>query len=175
MPPDEAKAAGLGGGERNPAGALRPAERVIAHTRATQATAVTLATFRAPPWNGPWFRQQGFTIMPESEIGAGLRAVLIRHERFLDMQTAEGRTRPACARRPARARADRTTSCATCRTDDAGSGKSYLPISGIHGERPPRNLNSRLAEPSAAFPRARIASQSGVEPCGAGRRAHPGL
>jgi hypothetical protein len=27
--------------------------------------------------------------MPESEIGAGLRAVLIRHERFLDMQTRE--------------------------------------------------------------------------------------
>jgi hypothetical protein len=89
MPPDEAKAAGLGGGERNPAGALRPAERVIAHTRATQATAVTLATFRAPPWNGPWFRQQGFTIMPESEIGAGLRAVLIRHERFLDMRARQ--------------------------------------------------------------------------------------
>jgi N-acetylglutamate synthase-like GNAT family acetyltransferase len=63
-------------------------ERVIAHARATQATAVTLATFRAPPCNGPWFRRQGFTIMPESEIGAGLRAVLIRHGRFLDMQTA---------------------------------------------------------------------------------------
>lgn len=64
-------------------------ERVIAHARATQATAVTLATFRAPPCNGPWFRRQGFTIMPESEIGAGLRAVLIRHGRFLDMQTHE--------------------------------------------------------------------------------------
>jgi N-acetylglutamate synthase-like GNAT family acetyltransferase len=64
-------------------------DRVIAHARATQATAVTLATFRAPPWNGPWFRRQGFTIMPESEIGAGLRAILNRHVRFLDMQTRE--------------------------------------------------------------------------------------
>jgi N-acetylglutamate synthase-like GNAT family acetyltransferase len=64
-------------------------ERVIAHARVTQATAVTLATFRAPPWNGPWFRRQGFTIMPGSEVGAGLRAVLTRHASFLDMQTRE--------------------------------------------------------------------------------------
>src|ERR1700720_2217855 len=64
-------------------------ERVIAHARATQATAVTLATFRAPSWNGPWFRRQGFTTMPESEVGAGLRAVLTRHASFLDMQTRE--------------------------------------------------------------------------------------
>ena len=64
-------------------------ERVIAHARATQATAVTLATFRAPSWNGPWFRRQGFTTMPESEVGAGLRAVLTRQASFLDMQTRE--------------------------------------------------------------------------------------
>ena len=64
-------------------------ERVIAHARATQATAVTPATIRAPSWNGPWFRRQGFTTMPESEVGAGLRAVLTRHASFLDMQTRE--------------------------------------------------------------------------------------
>jgi hypothetical protein len=61
-------------------------ERVIAHARAT---AVMLATFRAPPWNGPWFRRQGFTTMPESEVGAGLLAVLTRHASFLDMQSRE--------------------------------------------------------------------------------------
>jgi N-acetylglutamate synthase-like GNAT family acetyltransferase len=64
-------------------------ERVIAHARARQATAVTLATFRAPPWNGPWFRRLGFTTMPESEVGTGLLAVLTRHASFLDMQTRE--------------------------------------------------------------------------------------
>ena len=64
-------------------------ERVIAHACAMAATAVTLATFRSPPWNGPWFRRRGFTTMPESEVGAGLRAVLIRHASFLDMQTRE--------------------------------------------------------------------------------------
>jgi N-acetylglutamate synthase-like GNAT family acetyltransferase len=64
-------------------------ERVIAHARATQATAVMLATFRAPPWNGPWFHRQGFTTMPESEVGAGLLAVLTRHASFLDMQSRE--------------------------------------------------------------------------------------
>jgi N-acetylglutamate synthase-like GNAT family acetyltransferase len=61
-------------------------DRVIAHARATQATAVMLATFRVPPWNGPWFRRKGFTTMPESEAGAGLLAVLTWHASFLDMQ-----------------------------------------------------------------------------------------
>ena len=64
-------------------------ERIIAHARASHATAVTLATFCAPPWNGPWFRRHGFTTMPESEIGAGLRAILTRHAGFLDMETRE--------------------------------------------------------------------------------------
>jgi hypothetical protein len=36
----------------------------------------------APPWNGPWFRRQGFTTMPESEVGAGLLAVLTQHASF---------------------------------------------------------------------------------------------
>jgi GNAT superfamily N-acetyltransferase len=64
-------------------------ERVIAYARASHATAVTLATFRLPPWNGPWFRRHGFTTMPESEVGAGLRAVLTPHASFLDMETRE--------------------------------------------------------------------------------------
>ncbi len=64
-------------------------EGVIAYARASHATAVTLATFRVPPWTGPWFRRRGFTIMPEREVGAGFRAILTRHASFLDMETRE--------------------------------------------------------------------------------------
>jgi N-acetylglutamate synthase-like GNAT family acetyltransferase len=64
-------------------------DAVIAYAHSSNATAVTLATFRVPPWNGPWFRRHGFTTMPESEIGAGLRAILTRHASFLDMETRE--------------------------------------------------------------------------------------
>ena len=51
--------------------------------------AVTLTTFKAPPWNGPWFRSHGFVVMPEDRIGPGLRSVLTRHATFLDMTTRE--------------------------------------------------------------------------------------
>ncbi len=51
--------------------------------------AVMLATFKAPPWNGPWFRKQGFTPMPAMRIGPGLQAVLDRHAAFIDMTTRE--------------------------------------------------------------------------------------
>ena len=64
-------------------------ERVIAYARARHATAVTLTTFRVPPWTGPWFRRHGFKTMPESEVGAGLQAILTRQASFLDMETRE--------------------------------------------------------------------------------------
>jgi N-acetylglutamate synthase-like GNAT family acetyltransferase len=51
--------------------------------------AVTLTTFKAPPWNGPWFRRHGFLPMPDAHIGPGLRAVLNRQATFLDMATRE--------------------------------------------------------------------------------------
>ena len=51
--------------------------------------AVALATFKAPPWNGPWFRRHGFAVMPDGRIGPGLRSVLNRHATFLDMTTRE--------------------------------------------------------------------------------------
>ena len=51
--------------------------------------AVTLATFKTPPWNGPWFRKQGFTPMPAARIGPGLQAVLDRHAASLDMAMRE--------------------------------------------------------------------------------------
>jgi len=64
-------------------------ERVIAYARASNAAAVTLTTFRVPPWTGPWFRRHGFKTMPQSEVSAGLQAILTRQARFLDMETRE--------------------------------------------------------------------------------------
>ncbi|WP_084540057.1 GNAT family N-acetyltransferase [Azorhizobium doebereinerae] len=51
--------------------------------------AVTLTTFRAPPWNGPWFRRQGFRPLPAERIGPGLAAVIARQSRSLDPATRE--------------------------------------------------------------------------------------
>jgi len=72
---------------------------------------------------------------------------------------AEGRTRPACARRPPRGRADRTTVCAACRTDDAGSGRSFIflaqasPAKGRQIPRiQPRNPRRRAGRRSARRP-----------------------
>lgn len=59
--------------------------------------AVTLTTFRLPPWNGPWFRRHGYAPIPEERIGPGLRAVLARHATFLDMTTRETLWRPVTA------------------------------------------------------------------------------
>jgi N-acetylglutamate synthase-like GNAT family acetyltransferase len=64
-------------------------ERVIAYARARHATAVTLTTFCVPPWTGPWFRRHGFKTMPQSEVGAGLQAILTRQASFLDTETRE--------------------------------------------------------------------------------------
>ncbi len=50
---------------------------------------VTLTTFRAPRWNGPWFRKYDFEPMPEERIGPGLRAILDRHATVLDMSKRE--------------------------------------------------------------------------------------
>jgi hypothetical protein len=63
--------------------------KVFAYARDSHAKAVTLATFRLPPWNGPWFRRHDFTTMPRSEVGAELRGILTRHASFLDMKTRE--------------------------------------------------------------------------------------
>jgi N-acetylglutamate synthase-like GNAT family acetyltransferase len=73
-------------------------QRVIDRATELGASAVTLATFRAPPWNGPWFRRQGFEPMPESEIGRDLCAILTRHAGFLDMRTRETLWHPVVGR-----------------------------------------------------------------------------
>jgi N-acetylglutamate synthase-like GNAT family acetyltransferase len=72
--------------------------RLLSHTISRAATlgvnAVTLATFRRPPWNGPWFRRQGFEPIPDARIGPLLRAILDRHSKSLDMSTREALWRP---------------------------------------------------------------------------------
>nr|WP_246463204.1 GNAT family N-acetyltransferase [Nitrospirillum iridis] len=57
--------------------------------RALGAGAVTLTTFKAPPWNGPWFRRQGYAPMPTARMGPSLRATLERQAAFLDPSTRE--------------------------------------------------------------------------------------
>lgn len=63
--------------------------QAVSRATATAAKAVTLATFRAPPWNGPWFRRQGFEPVPEDCIQPMLRAILEGHSQYVDMSTRE--------------------------------------------------------------------------------------
>jgi hypothetical protein len=37
------------------------------------------------PWNGPWFRQRGFTPIPDANIGTLLREILDRHSQSLSI------------------------------------------------------------------------------------------
>jgi GNAT superfamily N-acetyltransferase len=81
------EAAGLGVGRLLMIGAERRAQQ-------SKVPALSLATFRTPPWNGPWFRGQGYLPIPEERIGSGLRAILERHATFLDMSTRETLWKP---------------------------------------------------------------------------------
>ena len=62
-------------------------QHVIAYAVDARRAAVVLATFRIPPWNGPWFRKHGFETMSVQSIGPERRSVLDRHSSFLDMST----------------------------------------------------------------------------------------
>jgi N-acetylglutamate synthase-like GNAT family acetyltransferase len=64
-------------------------QHVIGRARDSGMRAVTLTTFKAPPWNGPWFRRHGFVPMPDAHVGPDLRAVLARQAKFVDMATRE--------------------------------------------------------------------------------------
>jgi N-acetylglutamate synthase-like GNAT family acetyltransferase len=61
----------------------------IASAREAGCPAVTLATFKRPPWNGPWFRKHAFSPIPDDTIGPDLQAMLDRHAQFHDMTTRE--------------------------------------------------------------------------------------
>lgn len=62
---------------------------VIAYGRTIGVSALTLTTFRAPQWNGPWFRRNGFDTMPPNEVGRGLTEVLERQSEAFDPSTRE--------------------------------------------------------------------------------------
>ncbi|HEU4431220.1 MAG TPA: GNAT family N-acetyltransferase [Myxococcota bacterium] len=48
---------------------------VRAHAVAHGAERITLTTFRAPPWNQPWYARLGFVAFEEPEIPAPLREI----------------------------------------------------------------------------------------------------
>jgi GNAT superfamily N-acetyltransferase len=62
--------------------------------RQSKLAGLSLATFRTPFWNGPWFRRQGYSPIPEERIGPGLRAILDRHATFHDMTSRETLWKP---------------------------------------------------------------------------------
>ncbi|MDG3440022.1 GNAT family N-acetyltransferase [Nitrospirillum amazonense] len=68
--------------------------QALGHARALETEALTLTTFRAPPWNGPWFRRHGYTPMPEERMGPALRATLERQIITVDPATREVLWRP---------------------------------------------------------------------------------
>ena len=73
----------------HPAWARRGLGRRLIETAAAWAagrglTAVTLTTFAEVPWNAPYYARLGFAVVPESELGPGLRAVR-RRERDLGL------------------------------------------------------------------------------------------
>lgn len=51
----------------------------------------TLCTYRDVPWNGPYYQRLGWTVLPDAELGAELRA-LRQHERDLGLEV-----QPRCA------------------------------------------------------------------------------
>ena len=81
------EAAGVGIGRLLMTGAERCAQRL-------RLAGLSLTTFRTPPWNGPWFRSQGYLPIPEEHIGSGLRAILDRHASFHDISTRETLWKP---------------------------------------------------------------------------------
>ena len=69
-------------------------DRVAAWALARSMPAVTLTTFVDVPWNRPLYEHLGFRVLPEDELGPGLRGVR-------DAETAHGLdpTRRVCMRR----------------------------------------------------------------------------
>jgi len=53
----------------------------------TNLPALTLTTFKAPPWNAPWFRKLGYLTLPEAQAGPTLRATMQRQAQYLDADT----------------------------------------------------------------------------------------
>lgn len=60
--------------ERGIGGALLA--KAVAEGRDRGLAAITLTTFRDPPWNAPFYARSGFAMLPDEEITPRLRAVL---------------------------------------------------------------------------------------------------
>jgi hypothetical protein len=74
---------------------LRPLDELLQHrARQLKVAGLSLTTFRTPPWNGPWFHRQGYSLIPLERIGPGLRAILDRHATVHDMATRETLWKP---------------------------------------------------------------------------------
>jgi ribosomal protein S18 acetylase RimI-like enzyme len=50
-------------------------ETVCAWAKEQQLAVVTLTTFAEVPWNAPYYRRLGFSVVPEAEITDGLRRI----------------------------------------------------------------------------------------------------
>jgi len=50
-------------------------DEVTAWAKACGYPAVTLSTFVSIPWNAPYYQKLGFRLLPEAELGPGLREV----------------------------------------------------------------------------------------------------
>src|SRR6516165_7658492 len=64
--------------------------------------------------------------LPGAELGRSEWRSEHAGRRFMQKEHAAGRTRPACAGHPPRARADRTTDCARTGSMLPGSGKTFI-------------------------------------------------
>ncbi|WP_047871763.1 GNAT family N-acetyltransferase [Nocardiopsis sp. RV163] len=56
-------------------------EAVCAEAAAAGHSRLTLTTFRDLPWNGPWYADRGFSVLPPAEWGPGMEEVWRAEER----------------------------------------------------------------------------------------------
>jgi N-acetylglutamate synthase-like GNAT family acetyltransferase len=71
----EAKRSGLGS---------RLLSQVLQSAEEEGCAAITLTTFRSPPWNGPWFRRLSFYPTPQDEIGPQMAEIIERQSTYLN-------------------------------------------------------------------------------------------
>ena len=75
-PSNDALEAGIVAGERSAIGrAITLIETLAEWAGSRGLTALTLTTFETVPWNAPYYERLRFRVVPEAEIGAGLRSI----------------------------------------------------------------------------------------------------
>ena len=73
-------------------------DHLDAHAAAENRPALTLTTFRAVPWNAPYYTRLGFVVLGPAEQGPELRALIERETRSIPAHAAR-----VAMRRPTRA------------------------------------------------------------------------